>query len=114
MVIREISLMGRKVLIRPVSQRELLEKRSNGDLDGDPTDEVHGYYSQMEQTIYIHSGLDTDAFRRTLIHELAHATLAFSGLTHLLEDKTEEALCDLFENWLTLFQDKKFIEYLRD
>lgn len=106
--------MGRKVQIKAIGQKELLEKRAEGGVESGPGEEVHGWYSPMESTVYIHSGLDTECFRRVLLHELAHATFSFSGLTHLLQDSKEEAICDVLENWLSLFQDRRFVESLRD
>jgi hypothetical protein len=54
-----------------------------------------GQYHHDDRRIDIHSP-HPDAMR-TLLHEIIHASLAISGLTEVLGDKTEEAVCRCLE-----------------
>lgn len=49
-------------------------------------------------SIYLATSLTGEQRKRVLIHELTHAVLAISGLTNLIEDKLEEAICDAMES----------------
>lgn len=102
---KEIQILGRVIQIKTCSKAELLEF--------DPeSGAVLGWYSHDESTIYIHSGLDGEAYNRTLIHEITHVMLSVSGLSHWLEENQEEAICDLMEGFLELLKNKKFVDYL--
>ena len=103
---KDIQVLGRTVKIKSVSMAELKE------LYGTDDEEVWGWYNPIELCIYIYSGLDADAYKRVLIHEITHAYITILGLDEVLEDKIEEAYCTLSENMLELFQNKKFVEEL--
>lgn len=100
--------MGRRLRFRSVSRREFLELK--GDVEIKAGEELQAWFDASTQTIYIYSGLESETYQRTLLHEHAHAIFAFSGLTELLEPELEEALCTALENLLELFQNKKFVE----
>lgn len=102
---KEIQILGRTIQIKTCSKAELLE------FDPDSKD-VLGWYSPDESTIYIHSGLEGSVYNRVLIHEITHVMLSISGLSHWLEDKQEEAICDLMEGFLELLKNKRLVEYL--
>lgn len=102
-----VNLMGRSIQIKLVSKKAL--KKITGD-NGDTV----GYYSPPEAVIYLDKTLDAEARRRVLLHELMHATISLSGITHLLEDKMEEAICDVAENWVMLFRDSSLRRMISD
>lgn len=54
-----------------------------------------GYFDGTH--IYLSSLLTGDEYSRVLVHEACHAIFAVSGLTNLLDDNLEEALCDALE-----------------
>lgn len=103
---KEIRALGRRIEIRYVSKAELKE------LDPEDGEDFYGFYSNSEYTIYLWSGLSPEASKRVLLHELMHAMLDMTGLGSILADDLEEALCNLNENMLELFKDKKLQEYL--
>lgn len=86
---RFIMIMGVKVKIRYMSKMIF-----------DEEDELHGAFCAESMTIFISTKSDMHA---TLVHELGHAVLAISGLTHLLSSKTEEAVVSAIENGLKDF-----------
>lgn len=102
---KELILLGRKIIIKHVTMAELREIYPD-----DSVEETWGWYSPMEYTIYLYSGLEAEAYKRVLIHELTHALFNMTGLHNCLKDKHEEAACDAMENMLELFQNKKFVE----
>lgn len=80
-------ILGRIIPIKVLSKRslELLaeDKDAQGYWDGD--------------AIYILDGLSEAKTKRIITHEIAHAVLAISGLSNLLDNNLEEAICDAFE-----------------
>lgn len=72
-----------KVVILPA-----LEKTEKGE-------EVAGRWLDAERTIQVLSAQNGREQWRTFYHELAHAALHDSGMTHLLSEDSEEALADL-------------------
>jgi hypothetical protein len=99
--------MGRKVEICSVSKRELLERKQEF---AEADEEVWGWFSPIECRIYIYSGLEQEAYKRVLLHEITHAMYAISGLTNMVEEELEEAACDLNENLIELFLNKDFLK----
>lgn len=82
-----LSILGRAIRVITIS---------NGDLDKiSGTENSLGLY--MDDTIYLASSLQDEARRRVLLHEATHAVLTISGLTNLIEDNLEEAICDAVE-----------------
>jgi hypothetical protein len=66
-----------------------------------PTDS-QGYVSRAEYNggdksieMFCEANKDAAEFLQTLYHELGHAMLDISGQSELLDDKAEEALCEL-------------------
>ena len=60
--------------------------------------------------IKIDSKLKGLGLRRTLLHELLHATLEISGIGHLMSDEQEEALVRMHENiYLPLLADMELL-----
>lgn len=103
---KDLVLLGRKISIKHVPMAQLRE------IYPDPAEEVWGWYAPMEYTIYLYSGLEPESYKRVLLHEITHALLHISGLTNCLKENHEEAVCDIMENMLELFQNKKFVEEL--
>lgn len=57
----------------------------------DPNCDDHGRYYHMQKLIIIDPDKE-DPFA-SLIHEMMHAALAAGGLTEMLDEKLEEAIC---------------------
>lgn len=53
-----------------------------------------GESDPLEFTIKINSKLSDQVILNTLIHEISHQILALSGLSKLLDEKMEEAICE--------------------
>lgn len=66
----------------------MLEKTNQGE-------EVAGRWLEAERIIHVWAGQSPREQWRTLYHELVHAALTDSGMTHLLTNESEEALADL-------------------
>jgi len=83
----DITLLGRKIPVEYCSQLRLdVLTSSQGAL---------GYFDG--DMIYILQSMPEDKQERVLRHEKAHAILSITGLTNLLEDNLEEAICDAME-----------------
>jgi len=87
----QIRLLGRNIPIHYVSSTEIDKLAKDK--------EILGYYCNSTQSIYINKTLKGKHAERVLRHELMHATLDISGLTNLIDDKLEEALCNVMESW---------------
>ena len=61
------------------------------------TDDSFAEYILAPRSIEINEGLSEEDTFRILAHECMHAALDISGVKNLLDDKTEEAICDLSE-----------------
>lgn len=57
----------------------------------DPHSDDHGRYYHMGKTIIIDP--EKEDPHASLIHEMMHAALAAGGLTEILDEKLEEAIC---------------------
>lgn len=57
----------------------------------DPHSDDHGRYYHMQKLIIIDP--DKEDPHASLIHEMMHAALAAGGLTEILDEKMEEAIC---------------------
>lgn len=57
----------------------------------DPHSDDHGRYYHMQKTIIIDP--EKEDPHATLIHEMMHAALAAGGLTEMLDERLEEAIC---------------------
>lgn len=91
----EITLLGQKIDLIYTDRVTL------STLSGDK--ECIGYFDPARLLIYIDYTLSQDQLRRVFLHELMHATLLLSGMQNLFSNKRQEALCDMIENWQTLF-----------
>lgn len=100
----EIPILGRRINVRFISDRELAQ--AAGDAD------CAGFFDGT--TIFISSSLPHERAQRVILHELAHAVLSITGLTNLFEEKQEEAICDAFENYLETFRDEGVVKYLNN
>jgi len=98
----EIPILGRKISVRHVSEKELAQLTKEPD--------CLGFFDG--NTIFICASLTQEQARRILLHELSHAILNISGLHNLLEDKQEEAICDVFESFIEVCRNKVLIKYL--
>lgn len=90
--------MGQKIEIENASKGVLRE------LSG--SKKTIGFFDPQALTIYLDASLPSDQRRRVFLHELLHASLGLSGMQNLLTDRQQEALCDLVENWQSLFEEK--------
>ncbi len=59
-----------------------------------PTDTTFGIWESPTRTIRIIETLEPHFMWLTYFHELCHAALADSGVTHVLTAESEECLCD--------------------
>ena len=65
-------------------------------------------FSYQQTRIRIKPGLEPQAQLRCLAHEIVHFSLAWSGLSALLEEPMEEAICDaLGSGIIELIRDNK-------
>jgi Zn-dependent peptidase ImmA (M78 family) len=99
----EIPILGRKIAVRYVSDKELQTL-------GNDTDLLGFFY---RNTIYISTSITGDQAKQVLLHELNHAILEITGLSSVLEDKQEEAVCTALESYLEIIRNKKLTEFLR-
>lgn len=80
-------LLGRKIPVNLVSRITLTaiseDEDTLGFFDGD--------------AIYVLKTLHPEKQKRVITHEIVHAILSISGLSNLLEDSLEEAICDAME-----------------
>lgn len=83
-----ISLLGRQVAVLTVSAESL--SRITNDSNS------IGYFDG--KSIYLLNTLEGETKNRVLTHEVVHAILNISGLSNLLEDNLEEAICDAMES----------------
>ena len=63
---------------------------------------LHGIFELEKDKITIRITNAQDMYR-TLIHELTHAFLAYSGVGQVLNERYEESICCLFENFTKIF-----------
>src|SRR4051812_15118830 len=101
-----VKVLGREVKIKLTTKAELTKLVEAGE------EELYGYFSPDLATIYIDAALDVETKRRVVLHELMHATLYLSGISHFLKSKQEEAICDVTENWVDLFRDPNLVKGL--
>jgi uncharacterized Zn finger protein len=106
---KEIFILGRRIQIMTCPKSKLQEFAQE-----QMNDDTLAWYESSDDTIYIWSGLEGRVFKRVLLHEIAHVMLSVSGMTHLLSHKQEEAVCDMCENFLNLFEDKKFVGWINE
>ena len=73
-------------------------------------DECYGLTHVKDFTIQISSteNKTPEQMEATLLHEVIHAVLGVSGLTELIDDKTEEALVVSLENGLKELYKRNF------
>lgn len=67
-----------------------------------------GEWDGGEEKIQMNNNNNDQHFKRTLLHEVFHAALAYSGLGEHLDERTEEALCRLVETTYYPLVDFKF------
>jgi len=79
----------------PIKVVIVVGPRDHDDVTHDPVkDPCHGTYSASKRQIELDPSI-VEAHRiHTYFHELAHAALMDSGVSHLLSDRVEEAVCD--------------------
>lgn len=83
--LKTVQILGQKVKINEVK----------------PSDDSHGEYKDLAQTIEVNQGITDEAYRRLLIHESVHAGLDISGISAFLNNiDAEEAFCTLMERFL--------------
>lgn len=98
----EINLLGRKIHVRYVSDKELAAIAKDIDCWGCFEGDV----------IYISTSVPQHRAKRVLCHEVTHAILSITGLTNLFEDKQEEAVCDAFESYVDIFNSPDVVKFI--
>lgn len=73
---------------------------------------VHGLF-EIDRNLITIAITTPEEMYKTLLHEIMHALLAYSGIGQLLNVKTEEAICSVAENYGKLFRlcDSKQIRF---
>lgn len=62
-------------------------------------EDARGTFSLYDRTIRVSRKMPEVAQQQTLGHEVCHVVLEDSGLSHMVDPKLEEALCDAFGVW---------------
>jgi Zn-dependent peptidase ImmA (M78 family) len=76
--------------------------------------EDYGAMHFDEKIIYIRKGLTEEEQLDTLIHEVHHAALSISGVSHILDDdNTEEALVRLVEHMVMPIVKKEYKKFIQ-
>lgn len=103
-LINKLTILGREIRVKKATAKEIevvcKDKGCLGYFDGN--------------TIYVSRTLSEEQFKRVLLHEVSHAVLSITGLTNLLEDEKEEAICDAFESFVELFKNKNTNRFLSE
>lgn len=73
---------------------------------------LHGIFEIEKDKITIRITNAEDMYR-TLIHELSHAFLAYSGVGQVLNERYEESICCLFENFTKIFSIRRKARCIR-
>lgn len=68
----------------------------------------YGCFHDIQEKIEVRSDLTGRPFKRTLMHEIWHAYMDTSGVSQVLDEKQEEMLCHLAENFIDLIEDRTF------
>lgn len=84
----EVSVMGQRFTVEHVQNLTIEGERCEGGM----------YLSERFIRIDDAMRYQESRYNRVLKHELMHAALGISGLTELLDEKTEEAICVLVES----------------
>lgn len=87
----QLKILGRNVPVVLLNQTEIDKLAKDKD--------ILGFFCSKSQTIYINSGLKGIRYKEVLYHEMMHATLCFAGVSQLLTNKIEEAICNAVEAW---------------
>lgn len=98
----KIKILGRPISIEYCSGTRL-------DLLTDEKDTL-GFF--QGSTIFIKQSLNAEEKKRVFLHEVFHAMLSVGGLTNLLEERAEEAVCTVAESFADLLSDEAFQEHL--
>lgn len=85
----QLTILGRNIPVRYLSSLEI-DKIARDD-------DILGYYCGVAQTIYINDLLEGKRLEETLLHEIMHVILNFSGLSEVLKEDLEEAICNAVE-----------------
>jgi hypothetical protein len=83
---KQLQVLGRTIEVK------LVEDLRIGDV------ECYGCYQGSTIQICTSKHSTHAAYHRTLMHERVHAILAISGITELLDGRTEEAICVAMES----------------
>lgn len=110
MKLKKVNILGETIDIRLVSEEEVAKHMGENTADYS----AYGVYVPIDRTIYINKSLEPDQARKTLIHEIIHAHMSISGLTSILDDKVEEAVCTALESLYHLFISKEFVNEIQN
>jgi Zn-dependent peptidase ImmA (M78 family) len=102
----DINLLGRRIPVRFVSDKELDQIGKDKNLQG--------LYDVSTNTIYLSTSLNQETSRRVLLHEATHAVLSIAGLESLLKNKQEEAVCTAMESLVDIFKNPDLVKFLAE
>lgn len=97
-----MKILGREIAIEYCSQTRLSVIADDA--------EAIGYYDGT--IIYIKQTLSKAEKSRIFLHEVMHAIIGISGLSSLISEDQQEALCNVSECYHELFQDEEFKKHL--
>lgn len=92
----QLKILGRNIPVNYLSPLEINAVAKD--------DDILGYYCGTAQAIYINNTLEGKRLEETLIHEIVHAILNFSGLTQMMPEGLEEAVCNAMEGLVYLHE----------
>lgn len=82
------------------------------DIPSNNDEYLHGMFEPAKNKITIRKDTPEEMYR-TLIHELVHAHLHYSGVTQVFNERYEESLCCLLENFTKIFTINSASRYVR-
>lgn len=97
----EINILGRKIPVLFVSDKELSHVAKDGDCWG----------CYVDNKIYVSSSASYDRAKNTITHEAIHAVFDITGITHLITEEQEEAICNALECSDALFYSPDLMKY---
>lgn len=102
----KIQILGRDIEIFYVSSKRLNE------LSETSKDECClGFFNGT--AIYVDKDLDKEVEHRVLFHEICHVILSISGLSLVLKDDLEEAVCTVMESMATILKQEEVRKLLK-
>jgi hypothetical protein len=102
---KKVRVLGVTFGVSHANQQKLAE------MGGSPN--VIGLCDDLDDQLYISSGLKLRAEKRTFVHEWAHAVKGVMGLNQTIDPVVAECICQSFANaFLELLEQKEIMAYL--